>query len=58
MAKYVIIREATAGLIEDTINLWFEKGYKLKDFVVDDGPLHLYIAVMEHPNVTPKAEAV
>ena len=38
MAEYVVIREATAGLIEDEMNLWHSKGYELAVFVVDPQP--------------------
>ena len=48
--KYVILREATPGLIQDSMNRYFEKGYELKDFVVDSKPLHLYVAVMPLKN--------
>ena len=47
MAEYVVIREATAGLIEDEMNLWHSKGYELAVFVVDPQPLHLFVAVMQ-----------
>ena len=55
--KYVILREATAGLLQDTINHYFEKGYRLKEFAIDSKPLHLYLAVMEHPKINPKVLA-
>ena len=58
MARYVILRDVTPGLIQDTINLWFEKGYRLSQFFVESEPMHVYIAVMEHPKVTPKIQPV
>ena len=58
MEKYVILREATAGLIQDAMNLYFEKGYRLSQFVIDSKPTHLYVAVMEHPKVNPKLRCV
>ena len=29
MDKYVFLRDVTPALIQDTMNLWYEKGYKL-----------------------------
>ena len=52
MAKYVILREAMAVLIEEAINLYFEKGYRLKEVVVDSKPLHLYLAVISPKRVS------
>ena len=34
------------------------RGYRLNQFFVESEPMHVYIAVMEHPKVTPKAESV
>ena len=47
MAKYVVIREVTAELIEDKMNDYFEKGYELSQFVFKSAPLEMYVAVME-----------
>ena len=33
------------------MNLYYEKGYVLKQFAVESKPLQLYVAVMEHPDV-------
>ena len=58
MERYMILRDVTPVLIQATMNLWFEKGYRLNQFFVESEPMHVYIAVMEHPKVTPKAESV
>ena len=60
MAKYVILREATAGLLEEAMNRYFEKGYELRDFAVDSKPIHLYVAVMQlkKPKRIPPLEAM
>ena len=47
MARYVILRDVTPALIQDAMNLYFEKGYKLSQFFVESEPMHVYIAVME-----------
>ena len=39
------------ALIEEIMNLYYEKGYVLKQFAVESKPLQLYVAVMEHPDV-------
>ena len=48
----------TPALIQDTMNLWYEKGYKLSQFAVETEPLHLYVAVMEHPDTELKRDTL
>ena len=47
MDKYVVLREVTPELIQDSMNLYSEKGYALSQFVVESQPCRMYIAVME-----------
>ena len=47
MEKYVVLRDVTPALIQDAMNLYFEKGYTLSQFFVKSKPSPLYIAVME-----------
>ena len=58
MDKYVVLRDVTPALIQETMNLWHEKGYKLSQFAVETEPLHLYVAVMEYPDTELKGDTL
>ena len=60
MDKYLVLRESTPVAIQDSMNLCVEKGYILRDFVIDSRPLQPYIAVMElvAPKRIPPLDAV